>query len=203
MQNDEEVVEETATTDETEVEIKDGETEEVEETSDESTGETDTTVTTEGEGEKLTYEQKLARATTPEEKFAIADAEASKNRRLLHKANKPKAPTASTKRPTETSPAPKEPSVEETVLKANGMPSELLTQLKKIAKVNGTGLLDAQTDPIFIAVKDKFEKDKKRKEASLGAGRGAGGKKVDKSFKTPGLSRDEHKDMFYGAVRGK
>lgn len=196
MENDETTKVET---DETEVETKDVETGEVEETSDEGTGESDTTDTSDSEGAKLTYEQKLERATTPEEKFAIADAEANKNRRLLRKASKPD--NAAAPKPKASSKPTTEPSVEETVLRANGMPNELLSHLKKVANLNGTSLLDAQKDPIFVAVKDKFDKEVKRKQASLGAGRGAGGKKSEKTFTTPGISRDEHKEMFYGRVR--
>lgn len=110
---------------------------------------------------------------------------------------KPKEPAPAT------SPKPtKEPSVEETVLLANGMPEELLAQLKKVAQVNGTTLLKAQTDPLFVAMKANFDKEQTRKAASLGAGRGAGAKTVEKTASTPGLSRDDHKDLFYKKVRG-
>lgn len=145
---------------------------------------------------KLTYEQKLAAATTPEEKFAIADAEANKNRRLLNKERNPK-PTAPANVPSK---APSQATVEETVLLAQGMPEELLTQLKKVAMVNGTGLLKAQADPIFVAVKDKFEKDKRQKDASLGASRGAGSVTASKTVSTPGLSREEHQRLAREAL---
>lgn len=86
--------------------------------------------------------------------------------------------------------------VEEVVLLANGMPEELLAQLKKVALVNGTSLIKAQNDPIFVAVKEKFEKDQKREEASLPASRGSSGVKAKKDFSTPGLTREEHMAMF-------
>ena len=199
MQNDETVVDETTTTDETEVEIKegqDGAAEDADTEVEDESGETDTTTTT----EKLTYEQKLARATTPEEKFAIADAEANKNRRLLKKSAKTEKPMVTKPKAPQT--ASPEPTVEETVLLANGMPEELVTELKVVAKARGLkSLIKAQTDPIFVAVKEKFEKDKKRKDASLGASRGAGGVKPQKNFHTPGLSRDEHKKMMQDALK--
>ena len=88
-----------------------------------------------------------------------------------------------------------QPNVEETVLLANGMPEELVNELKVIAKVRGVSLLKAQNDPIFVAVKEKFDKDAKSKEASVGASRGAGSIKARKDFNTPGLSRDEHRKM--------
>lgn len=91
---------------------------------------------------------------------------------------------------------PQTPNVEETVLLANGMPEELLTQLKKVAAVSGTNLLKAQTDTIFVAIKEKFERDQKHEEASLPASRGAGQVKAQKGFNTPGLTREEHMAMF-------
>lgn len=87
------------------------------------------------------------------------------------------------------------PNVEETVLLANGMPEALLVELKAVAAVRKTSLIKAQADPIFVAVKDKFEKDLKRENASLPAARGSGVTKPKKDFKTPGLTRDEHREM--------
>lgn len=94
-------------------------------------------------------------------------------------------------------PQTSQPNVEETVLLAQGMPEELLTQLKKVAAVNNTGLIKAQNDSIFQAIKEKFEKEQKHKDAAMPASRGAGSVKPKKDFTTPGLERDEHKKMFY------
>lgn len=88
-----------------------------------------------------------------------------------------------------------QPSVEETVLLAQGMDEGLLGELKTIAQVRGTTLLKAQNDPIFVAVKEKFEKDQRTKNASVGSARGAGSIKARKDFATPGLSKEEHMKM--------
>lgn len=99
----------------------------------------------------------------------------------------------------EPQPVSSQPNIEEVVLLANGMPEELLTELKAVAKARGiTSLIKAQNDSIFVAVKDQFEKDKKQKDASLGASRGAGATKVKKDFATPGLSREDHRKMVLG-----
>lgn len=90
--------------------------------------------------------------------------------------------------------------VEETVLLANGMPEELLAQLKKVAQVQGVGLIKAQNDPIFVAVKEKFEKDKKQRDASLPASRGSGSVRVQKTIDTPGLSREDHMSLAKQAM---
>lgn len=140
-------------------------------------------------------------ATTPTEPQLPADPEQLKaiNKKLFERA---KTAEAEAKRlrggaaPTATALNSLQPSVEETVLLANGMPEELLKELKTVAKVRGmASLLKAQNDPIFVAVKEKFEKDKKHKDASLAASRGAGGVAPQKSFNTPGLSREEHRKM--------
>lgn len=95
-------------------------------------------------------------------------------------------------------PASPQQSVEETVLLAQGMPEELLTELKAIAQVRGTSMIKAQNDPIFVAVKEKFEKTQKTKNASLPAARGAGSIRPKKDLNTPGLSREEHKKLVQG-----
>lgn len=87
------------------------------------------------------------------------------------------------------------PNVEETVLLATGMPEALLSELKAVAAVRKVSLLKAQADPIFVAVKEKFEKDQKREDASLPASRGAGAVKPKKDFTVPGLTREEHMAM--------
>lgn len=128
---------------------------------------------------------------TLEEKLAKAEAEAAKYRRLFEKTKKPKVETPKAPQSNPSS----QPSVEEAVLLANGMPEELLAQLKKVAQVQGLSLIKAQADPIFVAVKDKFEKDQKQKAANLPASRGSGQAKPKLTLTTPGLSRDQHRKL--------
>ena len=149
----------------------------------------------EGEVEETSTEESLSESQsetvedTPEAKLAKANAEAAKYRRLFEKSQKAKAPVV--QKATQTA----SPNVEETVLLAQGMPEELLAELKVISQVRKVSLIKAQTDPIFVAVKDKFEKDKKREDASLPASRSSGSAKPKKDFKTPGLSREDHMAM--------
>ncbi len=88
--------------------------------------------------------------------------------------------------------------VEETVLLANGMPEELVAELKVVAQVRKTTLLKAQNDPIFVAVKENYEQEQTRKASSLPASRGASAVKPKKDFNSPGLSREEHRQMVLG-----
>lgn len=135
------------------------------------------------------------------------------NKRLFERAKKAEAEAKALKasQPKQqkpaSQPAPKtEPpsslSVEETVLRANGMSPELLKQLKAVAQVRGIGLIDAQADPIFVAVKEKLEKEQKQKEATLPASKGSGTSKPKKDVSTPGLSEAEHKRLVAEAMAG-
>jgi hypothetical protein len=91
-------------------------------------------------------------------------------------------------------------SVQEEVLRVNGMPEELLTKLKKVADMNQTDLATAQKDETFIALKEKFERDQKREKASVGASKASSGVTPQKDFSNPGLSKEEHKKMWQQAV---
>ena len=126
------------------------------------------------------------------------------NKKLFERAKKAeadlkalKASKPATPKIVETSVSP-QLNVEEAVLQANGMSDELLTELKAVAKVRGLSLIKAQNDPIFVAVKEKFEQDKKQKDASLPASRGSGSAKPKKDLTTPGLSREEHRKLALG-----
>lgn len=133
---------------------------------------------------------------TDDTELTKAQAEANKYRRLWEKSQKKPE-----QKPQATVQAPQQPAsqnIEETVLLANGMDEELLGQLKKVAAVQGVSLIKAQSDPIFVAVKEKFEQDKKQKEVSLPVSRGSGQMKPKKDFRSPGLSEEEHRKMFEG-----
>jgi hypothetical protein len=86
--------------------------------------------------------------------------------------------------------------MQELILQDKGVPDELIDELKLRAPKYGGSLIKAQNDPNFIAVKERYEKDKKSENASLPASRGSSAVRVQKTFTTPGLSRDEHKKMI-------
>lgn len=129
---------------------------------------------------------------TEEDALAKAQAEAAKYRRLFEKSQKKPAE--------QTKPQATPANVEEVVLLANGMDETLMEQLKKVAAINNSSLLKAQNDPIFVAVKEKFEREKKSSNASLGASRGSGSAKVKKDLSTPGLTREEHMKLAQEAI---
>lgn len=119
------------------------------------------------------------------------------NKKLFERAKKAEADLKvlkGTQKPVEAQATP-QLNVEETVLLAQGVSEELIAELKLRAPKYGGSLIKAQNDPLYVAVKEKFEKDEKQSKASMGAARGAGTAKVQKNFATPGLSREEHMAM--------
>lgn len=91
--------------------------------------------------------------------------------------------------------------IERAVLEASGWEDGLLDNLEKIAKLNDTTLLKAQKDPIFVALKEQFERDKRVESAQVGASNGSGTRQTPKSFNTPNLSREEHMKMMQEASK--
>jgi hypothetical protein len=129
----------------------------------------------------------------PEAEVDVEQLQAT-NKKLYERAKKAEADLKAAKLaapPQQASPT----NVEETVLLANGMPEDLMKELKAVAAVRKVSLIKAQTDPIFVAVKVQYEKDQKQEAASLPASRGSGAMKVKKDFNTPGLTREEHMAM--------
>jgi hypothetical protein len=86
--------------------------------------------------------------------------------------------------------------IEIKILKAQGMAPDLIEQLQKISKVTGKSIIDAQSDPYFQSIKKDKEDEVKSAKAKLGASRGSGSVKQEKSFNTPGLTDAEFKQLY-------
>lgn len=86
--------------------------------------------------------------------------------------------------------------IEVTILKAQKVSEDEITYLKKLAKLNGTSIIEAQSDEIFTAFKAKKEATEKSERAKLGASRGSGSIKKEKEINTPGLTDQDHKDLW-------
>lgn len=89
-----------------------------------------------------------------------------------------------------------EEEVDAKILKSQGMADDLIQELKVIAKARGKSILDTLTDPIFTAIKQQKETAAKEQKAKLGASKGSGSVKKEKSFNSAGLTDDEHKAMW-------
>lgn len=86
--------------------------------------------------------------------------------------------------------------VEVRILKAQGMKQELIDELKVVAKARGKGILDTQSDPIFVAIKEQHEAQEKSQKAKLPASRGSSSVKAEKTFNTRGISDEDHKALW-------
>jgi len=87
-------------------------------------------------------------------------------------------------------------SVDVKILQSQGLSEDLIEQLKKLAKINGTSILAAQSDSIYQVIKERKEQEEKKAKASLGASRGSGSPTVKKDFNSPGLTEAEHRDLW-------
>lgn len=86
--------------------------------------------------------------------------------------------------------------VDERILVNQGIDDEVLAELKDIAKAKRMSLIDARNTPVFKAFEKQFEEEKKTESARLGASKGSGTRREQKTFKTPGLSKEEHRKMW-------
>lgn len=86
-------------------------------------------------------------------------------------------------------------SIEETVLKAQGLEEDEIDMLKKVSAISGVSLIDAQKDTVFKLWKEKQDAELKSKRASMGTSKGSSAK-TQKGFNTPGLSEAEFKEMW-------
>ena len=86
--------------------------------------------------------------------------------------------------------------VDERILKSQGMDDELLKELKRVAQFNEQDLFTAKSDPMFVAIQERIERERADKAASLGASKGSGQGKPKKDVSSPGLSAEEHKRLW-------
>lgn len=89
-----------------------------------------------------------------------------------------------------------EEQVEIKILKAQGKSDEQINYLKKIAAVNNSSLLDAQSDDLYASWESKREVESKKEKARLGASRGSSTAKKEISFNTPNLTEEQHKELW-------
>lgn len=86
--------------------------------------------------------------------------------------------------------------IDERVLRLQGMSEAKLEALKKVAKVAGKTLMEAQSDEVYKAMESRIDEADKSEKAKLGASRNSGSAKKAKSFNTPGLSDEDHKSLW-------
>lgn len=116
-----------------------------------------------------------------------------KRQAIAYKANKSDKPEP---REQNTTNALSREDVELTVLASQGIDSELLGEMKTLAKLRGKSIMEMQKDPIIIAMKEVKAKEEKEKLSKLPASRGSSTVKAEKGFSTSGLSKEEHKALW-------
>ncbi len=89
---------------------------------------------------------------------------------------------------------------EEAILIAKGEDEVSLAKLKAIAKGSNVSLLEAQKDEMFIAWKDKQEVENKKSKGKLGASKGSGSQRPEKSVAE--MTPEEHR-KFVETAFGK
>lgn len=92
--------------------------------------------------------------------------------------------------------APSEETIDIKILQSQGLDDEAISYLKKIAQVNGSTLIEAKKDELYKAFEEKREREEKAKKATLGASRGSGAVRKEKSINSPGLTDEEHKELW-------
>jgi hypothetical protein len=139
-------------------------------------------------------------APTIEDQLKRAQADAAKYKRLFQKTQKSQV----VQKETTTQKAPSQinntqtssPNIEEVVLRAQGVDQDSLNYLKKVAAINNTSLIDAQSDELFQAFKEKREREIKSEKARLGVTRGSTKSEPKKVFSNAGIPEKDHHDMW-------
>lgn len=85
---------------------------------------------------------------------------------------------------------------EEAILFARGLTEEAVNQIDKIAKIEGISKLEAAEGDYFKTWKKTQEEKAKSEKAQLGTSKGSPRTPEKKGLSTPGLTRDEHMELF-------
>ena len=87
-------------------------------------------------------------------------------------------------------------SKEEAILYARGLSEDEVEKIKSIAKLEESNPLAAAESDYFTIWKDKKDKAKETQETQLGASRGSAKVTPKKDIGTPGISSDEHRNLW-------
>ena len=139
---------------------------------------------------------------TPEQKDARIAKLEERNAKLWARIQRTKAKPASPVVPAPAAPAPAVPAAApgltraEGILFARGFTEAQVEQAKKVAELQKLKLTDAVDDPLFTTWKAIEDKKAKDAAAQLPVSRGGKPASTKKTLSTPGLSEDEHQQLF-------
>lgn len=136
---------------------------------------------------------------TPEQlKARLAASEEARKKlyaRLQREKSKGKPATPPTAAPSATPATPTPLTRDEAIIIAKGYSEEELEQAKKVSVLENCTPVQALEKDLFKDWKTRRDKDETDRKAQLPTSRG-GRSTVKKSFSTPGLSDEDHKQMF-------
>ena len=167
------------------VEAEDTETQQEETTIDEVEDDLDEAEGTEPDATE-TAEQLQARLAISEDKRKRLFA------RLQREKNKPAPAKPAPAKKAET---PTGLTRDEGILFSKGFEEAEVEHAQKVATLQGVKLTEAIKDPLFTTWKTNRDAEVKKQQAQLGTSKGAR-TTVKKTIDTPGLSDEEHKEMF-------
>jgi len=85
---------------------------------------------------------------------------------------------------------------DEAILFAKGLTEEEVEKASKIAQIEGVTLTEAVNNEMFIAWKTAKKQAEKSAQAGLGTSKGSPKVPEKKDFSTPGLTKEEHLELF-------
>ncbi len=91
---------------------------------------------------------------------------------------------------------------DELKLIARGLSDDEIEQAKIIAKGRDIALTEAIKDPLFTIFQADLKEKQRKEKAKLGASKGSGESKEENEIK-PGMSREEHQEVFKKLVGKK
>jgi hypothetical protein len=82
------------------------------------------------------------------------------------------------------------------VISSHDLTQEEYAYAKKVGKMEDMPIGEAVKNPLFTTWRQNRQEEVKRQEASMGASKGSGSRKKQKTFETPHLSQDDHKELW-------
>ena len=152
--------------------------------------------------EEVVFEEETTDGEDVEALRVKLEAEAEAKRQITARAHKAEAELKALKAKQATAPQESNSNVlsaddvDIKILQSQGLDDESVSYLKKLARVNGSSILAAQTDPIYQAFKSQKEAKEKSEQAALGASRASSKTSKGKTFSTPGISEEEFKELW-------
>lgn len=84
---------------------------------------------------------------------------------------------------------------DEAILYAKGLEDDEVEKAKKIAQIEGISVREAEQSELYVSWKEKKDRDAKLKKSALAASKGSKSQ-TKVTLDTPGLTKDQHKELW-------